>query len=198
MNITNLIENHKTWAASNGQSGEKMDIEKASLSGLVVPHTNLSDAIIVESDFKKIVLHYSDLAGGYFLGSVFDEADLSDSMLSKAIFEYASMKHCVMRHCTAIKASFDDGDLVYADLTGADLRRASFQRTNLSHACFDEADLSYAHMDGAHLYHTTFVKAKGVDFIHADHIYIGSEDHPIKLEGEDVNRWLCTQTVESK
>ncbi|WP_442792491.1 pentapeptide repeat-containing protein [Paenibacillus sp. FSL R7-269] len=60
----------------------------------------------MESDFKKNILHHSDLAGGYFLGSVFDEADLSDSMISRAIFEYASMKHCIMRHCTAIKASF--------------------------------------------------------------------------------------------
>lgn len=111
-------------------------------------------------------------------------------MLSKTVFDYASLKNSILRNCLGIKASFDDANLSFADLSGSDMHRASFRRANLSHANFYNVDLTSAIFDGALLYGTSFKDAKGIEEVSVQYIFVGTEDKPIKLEGDNIQKWL--------
>ncbi|WP_445744807.1 pentapeptide repeat-containing protein [Paenibacillus sp. FSL R5-0527] len=95
-----------------------------------------------------------------------------------------------MKNCIGIKASFDDANLSFADLSGSDMRRASFRRASLSYTNFYNVDLTGAIFDGALLYGASFKDAKGIDEISAQYIFVGTEDEPIKLKADNIQKWL--------
>lgn len=129
----------------------------------------------------------------YFLSTSFERTTFSECTLSKTVFDYASLKHSDIRNCVAIKASFDDTDLSFANVSQSDLRRASFRRANLSYAKFSNVDITNALLDGALLYGTSFEEIYGIDEVSAKHIFIGTEEKPIRLEGDDIKKWLMEQ-----
>lgn len=190
MDTVNIFLRHSQWADSDGETGEKLEIEKGEMSKLDVNGMNLSCSLIVESNVNNSILTNNDMSDCYFLSTSFDETDFSESILSKTVFDFASLKHSILKNCTGIKASFDDADLSFADLSGSDLRRASFRRANLSHTNFSGVDLTSASLDGALLYGTSFKGAKGIDEVSAQYVFVGTEEKSIKLEGDDIHKWL--------
>jgi uncharacterized protein YjbI with pentapeptide repeats len=193
MDTENLFLKHSQWVNSDGETGEKLEIEKGEMSELDITDTNLSCSVIVESYMNNSILTNNDMSDCYFLSTSFDETNLSESILSKTVFDFASLKHSILKNCIGIKASFDDANLSFADLSGSDLRRASFRRANLSHANFSNVDLTSASLDGAFLYGTSFKDAKGIDEVSAQYIFVGTEEKPIRLEGDDIHKWLIEQ-----
>ncbi|WGV61399.1 pentapeptide repeat-containing protein [Brevibacillus brevis] len=163
MEIEDRFSKHIQWTDSAGDAGKKIEWEKVEVGNLNITGQNLSCMLIVESKMNHSILTNNDMSDGYFLGTSFDAANLSESILSKTVFNYGSFKHTSLKKCLCIKASFDDADLSYADLSGADLQRASFRGANLSYANFSHANLKGAVLDGALLYKTRFVDAKGVE-----------------------------------
>ncbi|MCM3039494.1 pentapeptide repeat-containing protein [Paenibacillus motobuensis] len=193
MDMNNIFLKHNEWATSDGEKGEKLEIEHTKMSGIDIRGTNLSCSLIVESNLDRAILTHNDMSDGYFLSTSFDGADLSDSLMSKAVFDYASLKEAILKNCIGIKASFEEANLSSADLSAADLRRASFRKANLSHANFAGADVTGAILDGALLYGTSFKDAKGIDEVSANYVIIGTEAEPVRLEGEEVHHWLLEQ-----
>lgn len=86
-----------------------------------------------------------------FNGSVFDHANLSESVfratsLQKASFKNACLAKSRLWTVKAISADFTD-----ADLSGADLRGSSFTGANFSNANLTDCDLSHCKLQGANL-----------------------------------------------
>ncbi|WP_169445823.1 pentapeptide repeat-containing protein [Paenibacillus ginsengihumi] len=127
------------------------------------------------------------------MSTSFERTIFSECILSKTVFDYASIKHSMIRNCVEIKASFDDTDLSFANISRSDLRRASLRRANLSYAKFSNVDLTNALLDGALLYGTSFEEISGLDEVSANHIFVGTEEKPIRLDGENVKKWLLEQ-----
>lgn len=71
------------------------------------------------------------------------------------------------------------------------MRRASFRRANLSYS--SNVDLTNVLLDGALLYGTSFEEINGIDEVSAKHIFVGTEEKPIRLDGDEIKKWLMEQ-----
>jgi uncharacterized protein YjbI with pentapeptide repeats len=113
------LEAIKFWREK--QPGDRLDLTKASLSGLNLPGVNLSGAILHRADLENTDLSHSDLS----------YTDLTEANLSTW--------------------DPPGTNLSYANLTNADLRGANLFQTNLSYATLNEANLSEANLCHADL-----------------------------------------------
>ena len=132
--LKRILNDHRRWLDSEGESGEK-----ATLVG----------ARLVRADFYGLRLSRVNFQGADLRGADLSEADLyeanlEDAKLNDAILEWASL---------------DGASLKRADLQGADLRWANLEGTNLTGANLRSADFEGANLKGAklceaHLYGT--------------------------------------------
>lgn len=68
---------HHLWVQSDGESGEKLEIAKKEIRELNLTEMNLSCSEIVDSNVSNSFLTNNDMCDCYFLGSSFDETNLS-------------------------------------------------------------------------------------------------------------------------
>jgi len=188
--LNTLLEGHQKWVDSNGLMGKKIEIEKAIFNKCTINNKKLCSAHMVEVSFDYCNLKNNDMYACYFLSSSFFKADLSESILSKAVFDYASLRYSNMKCCIAIKTSFDCADISNSDLSGSDLRGAILRGADLSNANLQNVDLTSAVLSRALLFGTNFRGAKGVEQVYSNYVFVGTKDEPVRLEGDDVVRWL--------
>ena len=120
-NIELVLEKHKKWLETNGESGEEAYLRGADLS---------------RADLREADLIGADLRGADLRGADLREADLSR----------ADLREADLREAYLIGA-----DLIGADLRGADLSRADLREADLREADLIGADLSRADLRGAYL-----------------------------------------------
>ena len=116
-----VLEKHKEWLETNGESGEEADLREADLR---------------EADLREADLIGADLRGAYLIGADLREADLREADLREADLSRADLR---------------EADLRGAYLRGAYLREAELRDAELSRAELREADLSRADLRGADL-----------------------------------------------
>ncbi|MED4953416.1 hypothetical protein NYE69_01465 [Paenibacillus sp. FSL R5-0527] len=85
MDIKDMFLSHHLWAQSDGESGKKLEIVKKEIRKLNLTELNLSCSEIVDSIVSNSFLTNNDMSDCYFLGSSFDETNLSECMLSKTV-----------------------------------------------------------------------------------------------------------------
>ncbi len=160
-------------AAENGDSlaGKnlsKLDLSALDLSGMDFTETDLSDAILKQTNFSKANLFEVDLSG----------ADLTEADLSNATLDEADLSKAVLTGAKLIGLSLNETDLSGQELKGADFSgskgtRADFSESNLEKAVFtgcklpqadfsacnvNEADFSGSELQSAQFYQVQAVK----------------------------------------
>ncbi len=124
--LKKILNDHKRWLDSQGESGEK-----AILIGARLVRANLYGLRLSRINFQGADLRGADLSEADLY-----EANLEEAKLNDAILEWASL---------------DGASLKRADLQGADLRWANLEGTNLTGANLRKADFEGANLKGAKL-----------------------------------------------
>jgi uncharacterized protein YjbI with pentapeptide repeats len=117
-------------------------VTAATLRAGLIAEKKMTGLIMKNSDLRGMELHYRDLNGADFSGSVISDGNLQGSELRGANFEKADLTN----------VSFCESDLRAANLQGANLKgfrapKARLEGTDFTGAVFAKPDLSRATFD---------------------------------------------------
>jgi uncharacterized protein YjbI with pentapeptide repeats len=150
-------------------------LEFADLSGSNLSNANLSHAILANAKFKNttmsnVNLTDCNLGSIHFIGSTFEDCDLTGSTLSKSIIENTQFSRCKMAEKTDMMF---EAEFQHARFIDSDLRKNTFIDSDISHCRFTGSDLSESNFvnpimeavnfDGSDLSGVNFVNAKADD-----------------------------------
>jgi len=129
--LKKILDDHRRWLESEGQSGEKATLigarlVRADLYGLRLSRVNFQGADLRGADLSEADLY---------------EANLEDARLNDAILEWASLDGASLKRADLQGADLRWANLEGTNLTGANLRLADFEGANLKGAKLSEADL---------------------------------------------------------
>jgi len=108
-NLKQILESHKTWFNTNGESGKKADLPGADLHGAI-----LSEAILYGANLPLADLRMADLHGADFSG-----ADLDGANLSGADLDGANLRGVNLHEADLHGVNLHEADLHGAYLHGA-------------------------------------------------------------------------------
>jgi nucleoid DNA-binding protein len=129
--LKKILDDHRRWLESEGQSGEKATLigarlVRADLYGLRLSRVNFQGADLRGADLSEADLY---------------EANLEDARLNDATLEWASLDGASLKRADLQGADLRWANLEGTNLTGANLRLADFEGANLKGAKLSEADL---------------------------------------------------------
>lgn len=142
---------HRTWLASNGQDGKRLELARKRLSGQVLVGANLAAAI----------LRFCSFVGADLSQSHFEMADLSYSDFRECNFDQASLRGATLRRCLFSKARMPAANLDSLDQGGerawvSNLEGAILHDADLTNASFQGSLLTGVDLGGAILTGTNF------------------------------------------
>ena len=117
--LNSILEQHRLWAESNHEQGERANLRHAYLKGTYLRDVNLEEAYL-----KGVNLYYANLSG---------------SNLKHANLKHANLKHANLTGVNLVGADLSDANLECANLECANLRDANLTNTNLSGVNFKDA-----------------------------------------------------------
>jgi uncharacterized protein YjbI with pentapeptide repeats len=145
------------------------ECEEAVFEEAVLELSDLTDAGLMNCDFRRAKLAFADLRRAALPYSDFEGADLLEARLEDAYvggvnFAGASLLGARLERCSFLWGRLPGTQLAGAYLTGAALWRANLRGANLAGAILDdvdftEADLSGVNLEGARLYGTNLTRA---------------------------------------
>lgn len=178
--LSDILANHRKWAQSNGDTGERADLTNADLSGrdfsespilsyAILVGADLSEANLYRSLLLEVDLSEADLSGALLSrtygtvdasGTKFSGANLVNAQLNAGDYSGAQFDGCDAR-----SVEFGSSDFPNADLSEANFRYASFQNSNLSEADFTNSILQEVDFKRSNLTNTIFNNSviKGAD-----------------------------------
>ena len=118
MNISQIIEQHALWLATDGKEGSRANLTRANLYGVSLTHANLTHANLFGANLSRVNLDGVNLYGANLNGANLEGANLFSTNLD------------------------------WANLNGANLTHANLTRANLTHANLTHANLNYAKLEG--------------------------------------------------
>ena len=124
--LASILEQHRLWVDSNGQSGKRADLSRIDLHGANLVEVNLIEANLVGTGLRGANLFGANLLGADLLGADLRGANLCGTSLLGA-------------------------NLVGADLLGADLRNADLREAYLREADLRNVDLREVNLEGINL-----------------------------------------------
>ena len=150
-NLKNILDDHKNWLLSQGQTGKLADLNGWNLDNANLEMTDLTFAKIHHASLKNANLWGASLSRAELNGADFEGADISSVDLSLA-------------QCEGV--NFADANLEDAKLDGVNLRKANFKGAILRGASFIGAMLGGVSFTGADLLFSKMVEAniEGADF----------------------------------
>jgi hypothetical protein len=113
--LDKMLNNHRLWVESEGESSEKADLRFADLSHAGLSRANLS---------------YADLSGAKLQGADLRGAKLRDSDLSHADLRGADLSYANLSHADLSGADLRWTNLTYADFTETKLMNTDLRHTN--------------------------------------------------------------------
>jgi hypothetical protein len=116
------------------------------LSGVWMPHANLTGANFFTADLTRAIFNGAILTGADLTGADLTRASFAGATLTGATLQGASLNGADLSW-----ANLTDADFYLADLTGADLNRADLTRANLYVATLTGATLTGATLTGTDL-----------------------------------------------
>lgn len=157
---------HQKWLERD-PGGVRLDLTKAVIKNKDLSNLNLSDAILVNTEFRHcIALHtdfegadmsqcaisdttmrYANLSNTNLACSIINACNLSRALLDNAKLTNTNITYCslygaTLREVAAQNAAITNCDARRASFFGAQLRSASVDGTMFSNATFEEADLT--------------------------------------------------------
>ena len=149
-NLKKILNDHRRWLNSKGESGEK-----ATLIGARLVRADFYGLRLSRINFQKADLRGADLSEADLYEANLDEAKLNDAVLEWASLDGASLK----------RADLQGADLRWANLegtnlTGANLRSANFEGANLKGAKLCEADLYGTNLRNTDMHGAVLTKIK--------------------------------------
>jgi len=167
------IKIDRQWVIAHHQDSK-------SFKGLELNGLDLSNLDLSKADFSKAQLMGVNFQKSILIGTLFDEALLTESDFSAANLSNASLKKVSAGKCrlpganlsAAIlsDANFTSSDFSNANLTEANLKKANFHQSKMSavnatainaeSVAFDECSMEASIFKKAHLKMATFVKSK--------------------------------------
>src|SRR5689334_16194511 len=87
-----LLEQHRDWVKSNGQSGRQADLSRLNLESTDLTDTNLQSALLNETVLKGADLLLTDLEGASLLQANLQGANLLGARLREADLQGASLE----------------------------------------------------------------------------------------------------------
>ncbi len=172
--LPKLLESHRDWLKSKGDSGQQLDLSNVDLrllGSLKMEHLTAIKAL--ETKFFGMNLYKVQLQSAVLDGSDFRNCDLEDADLRGSSFKDTNFSHAVLKgaNCAALMlgaggtqrfnpCDFSGARLKYIDFSGAQLKDAIFTGADLSYADLSEADLRGADFTGAVMDFTNFDKAQ--------------------------------------
>lgn len=144
--MTEVLEKHAEWLASNGSRGAKADFRDLSLDGsdlhqteFLVGRTVLNDVDLRQADFRTARLRNVDFTAANLQDARFDQANLRWAILANANLRRANFTGANMQSVDLRGADLDQAKLERADLSGADLSSAKCViKSQLAVATVDE------------------------------------------------------------
>ena len=131
--LAQILKAHQLWLSSDGKEGQrasgKHDFSEKDLRG-----TQLSKALLQNSNFTKANLR---------------DTNLKEAQLARAMFKRAHLQNAILQNADLLEADFTEATLTNADLQGAVLRHALFERARLGRTRLREADLENADLGEA-------------------------------------------------
>ncbi|MDX7495489.1 pentapeptide repeat-containing protein [Providencia stuartii] len=156
--LRKILDEHKVYVESFGESGSKANLIDADLRG----------ANLIGADLSGANLSGANLIGADLIGANLIDADLSGANLSGA---------------DLIGANLIGADLSGANLSGANLSGADLSGANLSGANLSGADLIGANLIGADLPDNTYVimgEKYPITITNGEYLRAGCQNHTIE------------------
>ena len=111
-----ILDSHKQWLDSDGETGERADLHEANLRGANLRGANLRWGNLSEADLRGAKLHKADLRGAYLYGANLYGAYLYGANLYGAYLRRADLRGAYLR-----RADLRGAYLYEADLRGANV-----------------------------------------------------------------------------
>lgn len=127
-----ILQRHAEWLQSNGEAGERADLEDAICTDIGIIKGDLRKANLRRSSFTFDTEGRKD--GVWFAGANLCGADLSGALLYGAYIDKSNFTHADLRGAKLQGVDFYDTDLSGADLRGANLTGASLIKVSLQQA----------------------------------------------------------------
>ncbi|NEO23046.1 pentapeptide repeat-containing protein [Moorena sp. SIO4A5] len=167
------------FAATGGTSFYKADLTDADFTGASLKNTDLREATITRTCWRKTIKLDRARPGNTILADTaiiellvrgkgynksYINGNLRGANLRGANLNKVNLKLADLSEATLEKAELEEADLVDANLRGANLRGAILNKANLKLADLSEATLEDANLQWANL---TEANCVGTDFTHA-------------------------------
>lgn len=124
--LASILEQHRLWVDSNGQSGKRADLSRIDLHGANLVEVNLIEANLVGTGLRGANLFGANLLGADLLG-----ADLRGANLCGTSLRGANLVGADLRNADLHNADLREAYLREADLRNADLREVNSEGINL-------------------------------------------------------------------
>jgi uncharacterized protein YjbI with pentapeptide repeats len=134
------------------------------LSGIRLPHKNLSGANLTQCNLEGADLQSAKLVAVRFIEANMDSCILTQADLTRSDLSQARLRGAVLTLAQATGATLNGADLSAAQLSGVDLSNSSLVRANLS-----GADLTGADLRGANLHDAVLTGATIAQIIRDEH-----------------------------
>lgn len=124
--LASILEQHRLWVDSNGQSGKRADLSRIDLHGANLVEVNLIEANLVGTGLRGANLFGANLLGADLLGADLRGANLCGTSLLGANLVGADLRNADLRN-----ADLREAYLREADLRNVDLREVNLEGINL-------------------------------------------------------------------
>ncbi len=141
------LDAHRRWVQSKGQSGQRLSLAGADLSGSVLPEVDLREA---------------ELPAVRWTGSVLDGARFERAHMPRARLEQVSAHKAAFASADLSSASFSGATLDGSDFTKAQLRGAEFQGASIAGCSWLDANFQDAKFDRSHATDAALRRAVGL------------------------------------
>ncbi len=161
--LKNILAAHKAWLESDGENGQRANLEKANLKGTDLRDANLQRAWLLGANLEEADLCDANLQRASLRFANFKGASLLDARLQGADLRDARLQEADLRRANLQGADLFDANLQGADLRDAKLQEANLRLANLCGANLQEADLADVNLNEAGLLGTTLRNANLTD-----------------------------------
>ena len=135
---------------------EKAELSGAKLNRARMQNSNLENTVLRGADirntkFSRAKMHKTNLSKANGIGSVFQDAQLASSILTRGSFQNANFQGANLAEVVADRANFRGSNLREANLDRASLLGAIIENAEMIGATFVGANLQKAKVQGANL-----------------------------------------------
>ena len=187
MNISQIIEQHALWLATDGKEGSRANLTRANLYGVSLTHANLTRANLYGANLTR-----ANLFGANLTHANLDGVNLYGVSLTHANLEGANLFSANLTRANLFGANLEGANLTHANLTHANLTHANLTRANLEGASGNLNNLKSVFCDTYPVTYTAEVMQIGCQCHKIEDWWSFSDACIIEMEGKAALKWWRT------